>query len=249
MAASLEELILKLRSANNAYTPLTRDEMARQAQNRYQSVYDQNRLNARTEYENGDAALARELRGLQAAYDAERAQSRQGYRQAYAQADRQALSRGMQRSSYNNATLANISLAGEQAQRAIDGRQTAQESDIGEKRTLLSQQLARQLSQYDKSQNSDMLHYIDELEAREYDRAAASGARRDELEMKLYEYQHQLDKEAAEQARWQAEYNAKYGGASTSRRGGGTKKSGKKDTLSGVAAALASVGAVMGVRR
>lgn len=249
MAASLEDLILKLRSANNAYTPLTRSEMERQAQNRYQSVYDQNRLNARTEYENGDAALARELRDLQAAYDAERAQSRQGYRQAYAQADRQALSRGMQRSSYNNATLANINLAGEQAQRAIDGRQTAQESDIGEKRTLLSQQLARQLSQYDKSQSSDMLHYIDELEAREYDRAAANSARRNELELKLYEYQHQLDKEAAEQARWQAEYNAKYGGASAGRRGGGTKKSGKKDALSGVAAALASVGAVMGVRR
>jgi len=249
MAASLEELILKLRNANSAYTPLTRDEMERQAQNRYQSVYEQNRLNAQTEYESSDAALARELKGLQASYDAERAQSRAGYRQAYAQADRQALSRGMQRSSYNNATLANISLAGEQAQRAIDERQTAQESGIGEKRTLLSQQLARQLSQYDKSQQSDMLHYIDELEAREYDRATANSQRQSELEMKLYEYRHQLEQEAAEQARWQAEYNAKYGGASGGRRGGGRKKSTEKNTLGGIAAVLAGVGAAMGVRR
>ena len=42
--------------------------------------------------------------------------------------------------------------------------------------------------------------------------------------MQLYEYQHQLEAEAAEQARWQAEFNARYGDGSVSSGGGGRRK-------------------------
>jgi len=205
----LEELIAKL-DQGETYTALSDAEIQLQAQNRYQSVYDQKRLNAKQAYENSDAALARELSGLQASYDRERAQSTANTRQTYAQADRQALSRGMQRSSYNGATLANINLAGDRALEAIGDRQTAHEKDIAEKRTQLSSQLSGQLSQYDADQLNDQLAYQDELKAREYDRMVASRQNSNEIAMKIYEYQHQLEKEAEERKRWKAEFEAKY---------------------------------------
>ena len=102
--------------------------------------------------------------------------------------------------------------------------QTAHEMQIGEKRTLLGKQLSDTISQLNASQQSDEQAYADELAAREYERSVASRQNANELAMKLYEYQHQLEVEAAEQARWQAEFDAKYGDGSSSSGGGGRKK-------------------------
>ena len=209
MANKLDELIAKLNTAK-PYTALTQQQIEKQASDRYQSTYDQKRLSAVHGYEAQDAALGRQLAGLQDSYDHQRAQSRAQTKQTYSQADRQALSRGMQRSSYTGATLANISLAGDEAIREIGRAQTAAEDDIAQQRTQLNRQLGEQLSQYDADQQRDQLAYQDELEAREYDRAAASVNRQNELAMKIYEYQHQLEKEAEERRRWKAEFEAKY---------------------------------------
>lgn len=111
MSASLDELIAKLAQSQTEYTPLTRSQMQEQVKRRYQSLYDQKRLDTRQQYETDDAALVRQLAEIQESYDRQRAQSDQTYREAGAQAERQALSRGMQRSSYNSATLAGISRA------------------------------------------------------------------------------------------------------------------------------------------
>jgi len=229
MATSLEEMIAKLNQNSTKYTPLTDEQMRQQAQNRYQSVYDQNRLTANQQYQTSDQALAQHLAGLQANYDKQREQSAKNYREAYSQADRHALSRGMQRSSYNNATLANIRLAGNKAQDEIGATQAAQEKNIGEQRALLSQQLAAQLAQYDKSQQADILAYVDELEAREYDRTTANQNTQNQLAMQIYEYQHQLEQEAEDKRRWELEYNAAYGGTSR-RSGGGTRKASSGST-------------------
>ena len=214
MATTLEQLIGQLESYQ-PYQQLTEEEIRAQAAQRYQSVYDQKRLSAKQTYENEDAALARELSGLKQNYDAQRASSAAQNRSTYSQADRHALSRGMQRSSYHEATLAGIGLAGEQAQREIDQAQAEQERQIGEKRTALGRQFSETLSQLDDSQRSDELAYADELSAREYERSTDSRSAYRDLAMQLYEYQHQLEQEAAEQARWQAEFNAKYGGGSS----------------------------------
>ena len=230
MSTKLEQLIAKL-EGNTPYKALTEEEIMEQANRRYQSTYDQKRQSAQQSYETSDAALARELSGLQGSYDRERAESRAQTAGTYSQANRQSLTRGMQRSSYNNATLANISLAGDEALRGIDMRQTGHETEIGEKRTLLSQQLATQLSQLDTDQRNDVLAYADELSAREYDRTVASQNTQNELALKIYEYQHQLEVEAAEQARWEAEFNAKYGGKKTSGGGGGGGGGSKKSKV------------------
>ena len=244
MSATLESLMERL-NAYQPYQAMTQEEMAKEAQNRYQAVYDQKRLSAQQAYETSDAALARELAGLQETYDRERVRTQAQTEDSYRQANRQALSRGMQRSSYNNANLVNIDLAGDAALQAIGREQSLKEGDVAQKRTLLSTQLAGQLAGYDAQQQSDTLGYLSELEAREYDRSVQSLNTYNELAMKLYEYQHQLEKEAAEQARWQAEFNAKYGGSSRS--SGGSRK---KQTAAAPASASVSVsgGSTAGLR-
>lgn len=209
MSTRLDEMIAQLNTPG--YTALTQEQMQQQASRRYQSVYDQRRHSARQTYETSDAALARQMEGLQGAYDREREQSRAQTRQTYAESGRQSLSRGMQRSSYGGATLAGINLAGDRALEEITQRQTAQENEISGQRALLARQFSQQLSQLNSDQRNDELAYIDELEAREYDRVAASRAERNRMAMQIYEYQHQLEQEAQEQERWQAEFNARYG--------------------------------------
>lgn len=228
MASALEELITKLNQNSNTYTPLTEEQMKQQAENRYASVYGQKRLTAQQQYDSNDLALQQQLEGLQGTYDKQREQSLKNYNQAYSQADRHALSRGMQRSSYNNSTLANISLEGQKAQQAINDTQAQQEGNIGEQRRQLSQQLEAQLAEYDAAQQQDILAYVDELEAREYERTLANDNAKKQLAMAIYEYQHQKEREDVEDAQWQAQFNAQYGGSSG---GGGSRSSnpGKKN--------------------
>ena len=228
MATSLETLITKLYSTP-AYQRMSAQEIEAEAQRRYQAAYDQKRLSAQRAYESSDAALAREIAGLAQSYNQQRARSAADTRQTYAQADRQALSRGMQRSSYNNASLANIALSGQSALRSIDAAQAARQGDLSAQRSLLSQQLASQLAQYDASQKADERAYADELEAREYERWLDSSKTYSEMAMQLYEYQRELEEAALEQARWQAEFNAKYAAPAvqetrSSSSGGSTKK-------------------------
>lgn len=224
MATTLEALIAKL-SQTTPYKALTQAQMKEQAARRYQSVYDQKRLSAQQEYETSDAALLRQLDTLQASYDRRRDESRAQNRYTYSEADRHALSRGMQRSSYNEGTLANIRLAGEAALQEIGRQQTEAEDSLAAERTQLSQQLSQLLKQYDTDQLNDELAYMDELAAREYDRVTASANTQNELAMKIYEYQHELEQEALEQARWEAEFRAKYKSSkSKAKSGGGSRK-------------------------
>ena len=169
------------------------DSYYNQGMQRYQSVYDQKRLAAQQAYETTDASLARELAGLKQIYDDQRAQSAADTAQAYSQADRQALSRGMQRSSYTGATLGNISLAGVKDQRRIDENQAKHADDIAQQCTLLTAQLGQQLRQYDADQQNDALAYADEL-------------RREQKQ-----YQLQMQQMEMEYYMWKSEFDAKYG--------------------------------------
>lgn len=233
MATTLEDLITKLNQNSSTYTPLTAEQMQEQAENRYASMYGQKRLTAQQQYDSNDLALEQQLAGLQSTYDKQREESLKNYNQSYSQADRHALSRGMQRSSYNNATLANISLEGQKAQQAINDTQAQQEWNIGEQRRQLSQQLAAQLAEYDTAQQQDILAYVDELEAREYERSRANTETQNQLAMAIYEYQHQLEREGVEDAQWQAQFNAQYGGSSGGGGSGGSRSSASGNSNTG----------------
>lgn len=88
----------------------------------------------------------------------------------------------------------------------------------------MASQLTQRLNQLNESQSADVLAYLDQLEAREYDRGAASRKNQNDLSMKIYEYQHQLEQEAEAASRWRQEFDAKYGGKASGGGGGGKKK-------------------------
>ena len=115
-----------------------------------------------------------------------RTQSAQEYDAAYAQADRQALTRGMQRSSFNNQTLSNIDLQGAQTQERITERQGGDQNQSESQRAVLARQLGDQMTQLSASEIADKLAYIDQLEAREYDRIVANQDRNNALTQSIY---------------------------------------------------------------
>lgn len=212
MATTLDELIANLqKSQSNAYQPLTQEQIQQKAVNRYSSLYDQKRNDLQNEYEQNKSALNQQLAGLQQSYDKEREATAENYRKTASQTDRYSLSRGMQRSSYNNATIANIGLKGNKALGDIDAAQRTAESNIGEQKKLLEQQYIRQQNQYNQNQANDILAYIDELEAREYERGQNDTNLRNQLALQLYNYQFQREQAAQDQANWQAQFNAQYG--------------------------------------
>lgn len=225
--ASLDELFKKI-EANNAqrYTPLTAEEIQEQANKRYSSVYGQKKLSAQQQYETSDQALAQKLAGLDETYNKQQEQSAKNYENAMRTFDRHSLGRGMQRSSYNSATRANINLEGNKAQQSIMDAKAAQEKNIGEQRALLKNQLGDTLANLDAAQQSDILAYIDELEAREYDRLRDDTAMQNELAMNLYQYQFQKEQADQDQANWMQTFNAQYGGGDSGGGygGGGTYK-------------------------
>ncbi len=209
---SLEQLISQL--SQSAYQPKSAEDIEQEARRRTESQYQQKRLSATQAWEQQDAALSRELGTIGQSFERECAQASAENRQTYAQSDRHALSRGMQRSSYQNATLANIALAGEQAQQDISRRETEAKDGIEKQRTQLSNQLSQQLKQLDLDEETDRLAYADQLYQREYDRQKDAN----QTAMKLYEYRHQLEQEALEQQRWLAEFNAKYSSSGKKKR-------------------------------
>ena len=162
MATSSQQQLEKLITMRTGwdYTPKTAEQIKAQAEGEYQSYYDQLRLAAQQAQAQSDLRLAQQASSLQAAYDTQREESQRQYQRAYSQADRQLLSRGMQRSSYGNSTLANINTESSRAQDKIYQAQIAAQSNIEEQRTQLQQQLARQMSQYTASQQADIMNIL-----------------------------------------------------------------------------------------
>ena len=127
---ALADLIKQYQSGNTTYTPKTDDEIKAQAQNEYQSYYDQLRQAAQQSSDTSDLALQQQKDALQSSYDKQRESTEKSYAQSYSQTDRNMLSRGMQRSSYSAQTLANLANEGAQAQGNIDEAQQQAEGNI-----------------------------------------------------------------------------------------------------------------------
>ena len=189
MAYSLDNLIKDLQK--NTYTPKTEEQLRQTATNRYQSVYDQQRLGAQQATETSDLAMQQQAAALDKAYSKQMEQSAQNYRMAGSQADRNLLKRGMQRSSYGASTLGNIAISGNKAQDEIMGTKNQQLGNIEQQRTLLARQLADQLRQYSASQQSDILAYMDELESQDYDRGTQSQQYNNSLASQIYQFGQQ----------------------------------------------------------
>ena len=182
----LEEYIAQLQSSNQGYTPLTEAQIESKAKNRYQTLYDQNRLSAQQTYDveklARDQALATQLEQYALQMD----QSAKNYQNAQADAVRSALGRGMQRSSYLGATVGNIGVKGAEAQQAILKNQQGTVKNYAAQQQLATNQLAQQLAQYDKAQLADQLTYQDQLEERGYNRGQTAADRAAQIAGDIY---------------------------------------------------------------
>lgn len=222
-SSNLEELLARLNG--QSYTPLTEEQMRKKAQDRYGAVYDAKELAAQQEHDTNAMLIDQQLASLDATYGKQLEQSAKNYAQTASAFDRASLGRGMQRSSYNAASLANIGMQGAEAQQAILDTQAAQTKNLQQQKALLGSQLAAELESLSAQEQADILAYLDELENQQYGRNQDAN----QLAMQIYEYQNAEALADREYAMWQAEFNAKYGGGSGGT-GGGSSGSSKKAT-------------------
>lgn len=235
-AADALKKLLEQYNQTSSYVPKTADQIRQQAQGEYQSYYDQLRLAAQQAQARNDLALQQQREGLQRTYDKQREASQKEYENAYSRADRQQLSRGMQRSSYTAQVLANLTKEGAEAQQELWDAQGAAEGNIDAQRTHLAAQLADQLSQYSASEAADVLARIKQLEDQEYDRGRENDQYKNSLSAQIYQFLYQGEQDKIAQEQWQKEFdenvrqwNAQYG-SKGSGGGGGNNYNTNKDT-------------------
>ena len=234
-AADALQKLLEQYNQTSSYVPKTADQIRQQAQGEYQSYYDQLRLAAQQAQARNDLALQQQREGLQRTYDKQREASQKEYENAYSRADRQQLSRGMQRSSYTAQVLANLTKEGAEAQQELWDAQGAAEGNIDAQRTQLAAQLADQLSQYSASEAADVLARIKQLEDQEYDRVRENDQYKNSLSAQIYQFLYQGEQDKIAQEQWQKEFdenvrqwNAQYG-SKGSGGGGGNNYNPDKD--------------------
>lgn len=192
---------------NAQYTVRSNEDRQAQAQLEYDTYYSQLNRAAQQQQEQNDLRLVQQRNALQSSYDRDREKSAQQYAQAYSQADRQLLSRGMQRSSYGAQTLANVAMAGAQAQADINRQQTEAESNIEDQRTQLSQQLQATLAGYSAEQAKDILKRTNELEQQDYERSVNAAERQTNIAQQLYSNLYQARRDEAADAQWLRQFN------------------------------------------
>lgn len=185
MATTIEELQKKLNS--NTYTPKTDEQIQTEAQNKYKGAYEQNKLNAQQAYDTTAQQLRNQLATLGTAYDRQAEAAKEATAASISAADRRSIGRGMQRSSYNAATLANLQNQGNETLADIQEDRTAAEAALAEQQKLAAEQLQQQLAQLDSSYATDVQAAIDALKEQEYARQTESDQYVNNLLMQLYE--------------------------------------------------------------
>jgi hypothetical protein len=147
------------------------------------------------------------MQQLGTSYDRQIAQIQEQTKQTVSEADRRAPTRGMQRSSYNHATLSNIHLSGDRAQASAGEARVVGEANVAAERTLKAQQLAEQLAGAQNAYQTNVLSYADQLRDKEAQRAFEANRYANELAMALYEYQSKAEQQQREYDRWMMEFN------------------------------------------
>ena len=169
------------------YKPKTEDEIKAAAEAQIAGEYDLAKLNAQQKADQTIQSLQQQLAGIGTSYDRQLEENLKAYNRAYSQTDRHALSRGMQRSSYNAQVLANLLQEGNRAADDIQANRTAQESNINANIALTTQQLADQLAQLEAGKAKDLKAAEDAIRDQEYNRGQAQN----ELLLNLYQMAEQ----------------------------------------------------------
>jgi len=204
---------LRAQLGNPTYTVRTDDEIKAQAEQQYAAELAAKKLAAQQSYDATDTALKNQYATLDQSYAKQASTVATNTRQSYSAADRQALSRGMQRSSYNNATLSNVNLAGDKAQSELQQSRTNDVNNLESQRSTLARQLAESLQGYDTQNQSNVLAYVNTLKDQDYQRKTAAEQNAANLALQLYQLQLS-----------QQEYDALYGSKTRSSSSGNKPK-------------------------
>ena len=186
MAMSLKQLTNSLKV--NEYTPRTDEQLKAEAQNRFASQYNQQKLAAQQSYATSDLAYQQQLKALQDDLAASQQQIIKDTAASAASADRYSLTRGMARASYSVANKARIQNEGISNLANVMKQYSGNVSKIQSGRTQLAQQLADTLAQYEVDNLNNINNYIDEQKQIDYDRKVAADAAYNQVKMALYEY-------------------------------------------------------------
>lgn len=178
----------------DTYTPRTEDQLRQEAENRYQTQYNQQKLTAQQNFAAKDLAYEQQLKQLQDSLSDSQQALRADTANSIASANRYMITRGMQRSSYGAANQANLFLKGQQNLLNLQKQYDTNAAGIGSNRALLAQQLADTLAQYDIDYLNDVQAYMDEQKQLDYDRQVAAQQYANQLNMQLFELNQQYGK-------------------------------------------------------
>lgn len=165
------------------YTPRTPEDINARAAAMLDSQYANARLAAQQQADRNVLAVQNQLDALGTSYDRNIQDLAEQFRQTLSQADRNALRKGMQRSSYAAATRANIGIKGAEAAGQVLENRTNQENALNAQIAQYQQQLADQLGQMDRNYQTDLQAKINELEDQDFQRQQAQN----ELLLNLYQ--------------------------------------------------------------
>lgn len=184
---TVDELAKQLQ--NTKYGDKTTDELRSEAENMYKNQLEQSKLSAQQSYDSTALELNNQFTELNKSYDKQYQQQQQATVQSKQNADMQALSRGMQRSTYNNATLANLDVAGNKALNQIEQNRTDSTNEVNSQLALLQKQLQENLSSAQSTFENNVITKLQELLDQQYTRQQQYESTSNDLAFKLYNLQ------------------------------------------------------------
>lgn len=206
MAITSKDLLAQMQAQKTGYKKKTDEELKQMAQQEFDAYYDTQRLGAQQQFERNDLALQQQKAALDYAFQKQQEAAEKEYNKVYSQADRQLLSRGMQRSSYGAQTLANIRQQQADVYMDLENQLAAKGNDIEAQRVQLGEQYAAQVNQFDAAQAADELNRLRELQDQEYERGVAADKAQNDFNMQLYAAINQAERDAIEDDRWEREF-------------------------------------------
>lgn len=136
----------------------------------YKNQLDSANLSAQQAYDANAAAINAQRAGINTSYDRQLQEQREATAKSMASLDRSMMGRGMQRSSYNAATQANMALKGNEALGDIEQNRTNALGSLDAQLTQLQQQLQQNKTAAQSAYETNVLNKINELENTDYTR-------------------------------------------------------------------------------
>lgn len=179
---------LKKNLKTNDYTVRTDEQLRTEAENKYASTYNQQKLAAQQSYETNDQLYQQQLQTLADDLATGQQEVIKNTADSAASADRYSLTRGMSRASYSVANKARIQNEGVNNLANLMQQYSGKVSSVQANRTQLAQQLADTLAQYEVDHVNNVNSYIDQQKQLDYDRKVAADKAYNDIQMALYQY-------------------------------------------------------------